>query len=197
MTLLTLRAEPRGLTKSARSDARRRDCVPAVVYGKGVDPMPITVDGSTLRAYLREGARHRLIRLEGTDQPRTVLIKDVQVDNVHQAVIHVDFYQPAEGQTVRLRVPVVIHGDDRLIKRGLLLTHQLHEVEVACKAHEVPAALTVDVGARDAGDAIKVADLTAPAGVRIMGDPEAVLANINAPAVTMIPEIATDVITVG
>ena len=195
--MLTLRAESRGLTKSARSDARRRDYIPAVVYGKGIDPAPIMVEGAALRSALRDGGRHKLIRLEGLDQTCTVLVKDVQVDNLHHSVIHVDFHKPAEGQKVRLRVPVVVTGDEQLTRRALIMTHQLSEIEVECMPDQVPAALWVDVATREPGDDIKVGDLAVPAGVRVMGDPEAVVLNIDAPEMTMIPEVAAEVTTAG
>lgn len=198
--MLTLSCEPRGLTKSARSDARRRGFVPAVVYGKGLDPAPIMVPFGELREALKQGGRNHLIRLEGAgvDQPRTVLIKDVEIDGVHDSIIHVDFFQPAAGRKVRIRVPVQLVGEETLLKRGLILTHQLHEVEVECLPDQVPAALFLDVSGFESGQHGSLGDLRVQAGVRICSPLEMVVANVEAPMVTMIPgEGAANVATGG
>jgi large subunit ribosomal protein L25 len=187
--LLTLSCEPRGLTKSARSDARRRGYVPAVVYGKGMEPAPIMVPFGELREALKHSGRNKLIRLEGAGvgQPRTVLIKDMAVDEVHDSVIHVDFFQPAAGRKIRIRVPVRLQGEEDLSKRGLILTHQLHEVEVECLPDEVPAALVVNVRGYEPGAHVSLGDLQNMAGVRICSPLEMVVANIEVPLATMIP----------
>lgn len=199
--MLTLRVEPRGLTKSARSNARRSGKVPAVLYGKGVDPTPLMVSGAALRETLKQGGAHRLIRLEGAGmdtEEHTVLIRDVQYDGVHNAVVHVDFFQPPKGKPIRVRVPVIVQGEDRLIKRGIILNHQLNDVEVNCMPENVPAGIVADVGNCDPGDHIALADLRAPAGVKIIGVPDMVVLSIEAPMVTMIPgEGAADVTTAG
>ncbi|MDF2626788.1 MAG: ribosomal protein [Symbiobacteriaceae bacterium] len=196
--LVTLSCEPRGLTKSARNDARRRGYVPAVIYGKGVESTPIMVPGVALRDALKTGARNQLIRLEGLGQTHTVLIKELQLDHKFQDLVHVDFMEPAKGRKVRVRVPVRFYGEDSVTKRGLIMTHQLNEVEVECEPDHIPAALTVDLASRTEGDHISVADLSVPGGVRVMSNPDAVVLNIDVPLVTMVPgEVAADVTTAG
>lgn len=196
--MVTLSCEPRGLTKSARNDARRRGFVPAVIYGKGVESTPIMVSGVALRDALKTGARNQLIRLEGLGQPHTVLIKEVQIDQKFRDLVHVDFMEPAKGRKVRVRVPIHFYGEDSMTKRGLIMTHQLAEVEVECEPDKIPAALTVDLASRGEGDHIAIGDLQAPAGVRVTLDPDTVVLNIDVPLATMIPgEGPADVTTAG
>jgi len=195
---VTLSCEPRGRTKSARNDARRRGFVPAVIYGQGVEPTPISVPGVALRDALKTGARNQLIRLEGLDELHTVLIKEIQIDQKFRDYIHVDFMQPAKGRKVRVRVPIRFFGEDQITKRGLIMTHQIHEVEVECEPDHIPSAVTVNLAAYEEGDHISVADLTAPNGARIMLAPDVVVLNIDAPLATIIPgEGTADVTTAG
>lgn len=196
--MVTLSCEPRGLTKSARNNARRRGFVPAVIYGKTTESTPIMVPAVALRDALKAGARNQLIRLEGLDQPHTVLIKEVQLDQKYRDLVHVDFMEPAKGRKVRVRVPIHFYGEDLVTKRGLIMTHQLAEVEVECEPDHVPSALTVDLASRGEGDHISVGDLRAPEGVRVMMDPDTVVLNIDVPLTTMIPgEGQADVTTAG
>jgi large subunit ribosomal protein L25 len=198
--LLTLRVEPRGLTKSARSNARRSGCVPAVLYGKGLNPTPLMVSEAAMRETLKQGGKHRLIRLEGAglNEAHTVLIQDVQYDGVHNAMVHVDFFQPPKGKRIRVRVPVVVQGEDALTRRGIILNHQLNEVEVNCMPESVPAGIYVDVSAYDPGDHVSVSDLTVPEGAKLVSAPEMVVLSIEPPMATIIPgEGAANVTTAG
>lgn len=196
--MVTLTCEPRGCTKSARNNARRRGFVPAVIYGKDVEPTPIMVSGVALRDALKTGARNQLIRLEGLDQDHTVLIKDLQLDQIFRDFVHVDFQQPTKGRKIRVRVPIRFLGEDQVTKRGLIMTHQLNEVEVECEPDHIPAALTFDLAMRGEGDHIAVGDLTVPQGVRITMAPDVVVLNLDVPLATMIPgEGTVDVATAG
>jgi large subunit ribosomal protein L25 len=196
--LVTLQVEPRGLTKSARTGARRRGFIPAVIYGKDVAPTPLQVSAVALRDAMKTGARNQLITLEGLDQPHTVLIKDVQLDQVYQDIVHVDFFQPTKGRNVRIRVPVRIVGEERLTKQGLIMNFQVHEVEVECDAHSVPPYLTVDVSVLKDGEHVSAMDLRVPPGIRLVAGDEMVILNIEAPMAAFIPgEGVTDVPTAG
>lgn len=196
--MVTLTCEPRGLTKSARSDARRRGLVPAIVYGKGMEPTPISVPFGALREAIKHGGRNQMIRLEGAGVSSTVLIKEMMVDEVHSAIIHVDFFQPPAGRKIRIRVPVVTVGEDELTKRGLILTHQMDEVEVECMPDQVPSGITVNVAAVEPGSHVSCGELQAPAGVEIKNSPEFVVLSVDVPLASMIPgEGALDVTTAG
>ncbi|HWI62109.1 MAG TPA: 50S ribosomal protein L25 [Symbiobacteriaceae bacterium] len=190
--------EPRGCTKSARNNARRRGFVPAVIYGKDVEPTPIMVPGVALRDALKTGARNQLIRLEGLGEDHTVLIKDLQLDQILRDIVHVDFQQPTKGRKIRVRVPLRFTGEDQVTKRGLIMTHQLSEVEVECEPDHIPAALTCDLSVRAEGEHISIGDLNVPTGVRVCAGPEVVVLNLDAPLATMIPDAgAVDVTTAG
>lgn len=197
--LLTLRAESRGLTKSARNQARRQGYIPAVVYGKNVPATPIMVPGSALRELLKAGGRHRLIRLVGPalDESHTVLIKDLQVIGPTANVTHVDFLEPAPGRPLHVRVPVVVRGEDALTRRGIILEHHLREVDCQCLPEEVPEAIYVDVTHGHPGQHVSLGQLEAPPGVKITGTRDAVVLSIESPMATMIPGEGTAAVTAG
>lgn len=197
--MLTLTAEPRGQTKSARNGARREGKVPAVLYGKDVAPTSITVDGQALRNAIKAGGLHRLIQLTGAGVPEQckVLIKDVQFDKAHVDVAHVDFFRPTPGRRIHVRVPVVVRGLEELTRRGIILEHQMHEADCECLAEDVPEALYIDVASLQPGQHIALGDLSAPANVKISGHPGAVVLAIEAPMTTMIPGEGDVQVTAG
>jgi len=72
-------------------------------------------------------------------------------------------------------VPIHVVGIEAVEQRGGVVQHQLHELEVSCLPRDVPDTITVDVSGLQIGDALKVADLVPPAGVRILEDPDEVV----------------------
>lgn len=197
--MLTLKAEPRGQTKSARNGARREGKVPAVLYGKDVVPTSIMVDGRALRHAMKAGGLHRLIQLSGAGvaEPCPVLIKDVQFDKAHVEVTHVDFFRPTAGRRIHVRVPVVVRGLEHLTRRGVIMEHQMHEVDCECLAEDVPEALYIDVASLQPGQHVSLGNLSAPPNVKISGHPAAVVLAIEAPMATMIPGEGVAQVTAG
>lgn len=198
--MITLNAAARGLTKSARTGARRAGDVPGVLYGKDVSPTPITIDGSALKAALKAGARHRMISLvmPGDTQPQQVIIKDLQYDERMQELVHVDFMRPALGRRLHVRVPLVVRGGDALIRRGIILEHQLQEIDCECMPDNVPEAIYIDATNCNPGEHVSLGELKAPPGVKVSGHPDTVVVSIVAPMATMIPgEGDINVTTVG
>src|SRR3712207_233077 len=110
---ITLTAEPRtmGGTRPSRR-LRREGRIPAVVYGRGADPAPVTVAYRELRAALTTDAGLNAIlnlRLDGD----TVLaiVKDIQRHPVRNEVAHVDFIRISRDEAVTVEVPVVLDGE--------------------------------------------------------------------------------------
>lgn len=182
--MLTLRAETRGLTKAARNEVRRQGYVPAVVYGKAVDPVPIMVPAEDLQQILRSGGRNKLIRLEGPglERPFTVLIKEMQHSLIRRDVLHVDFFEPLAGRPINVRVPLVVEGDEELTRRGLVLERHLAEVECQCLPDSVPDSIRLDVAHLGPGDQIFLREVPLPPGVRLVGLGESVVVSVDAPA---------------
>jgi len=69
--------------------------VPGIVYGPGMDPLPVRVDGRELQRLQVAGHLHGLVELQLDGEPRTlpVLIREVQRHPVRGNILHLDFYR--------------------------------------------------------------------------------------------------------
>jgi large subunit ribosomal protein L25 len=144
---------------------RREGRIPAVIYG-GDRPegTPLSVDARELLNLLHRG--ERVLKLTIGERTAQVLIKAVQYDHLGDFVLHVDFNELRAGRTVRVRVPVALKGTPKGQAEGGILSHVLHEVEVECQPTAIPERLTLEVDALAIGEALKVADLKLPEGVK-------------------------------
>lgn len=189
MERVALKAQVRdGVGKGAARGLRRRGLVPGVVYGRGRDPRPVTVDGRALASALHTHAgRNVLIDLEvagdGTAESATVMVKEVQRDVFRHDVIHADFHAISLTETIETHVRVVLKGTARGTVEGGVMEHQLREVLVECLPTLIPEQFELDITELGIGRSLHASDLVVPAGVRLLTAPEDVIVTAVAPRV--------------
>jgi large subunit ribosomal protein L25 len=104
---------------------RNADLVPGVVYGKGMDPMPISVKIGDLKdAMSGEGGQNNLITLVGggTLDQSMAIIADLQRDPIKKFYKHVDLHRINMNEKLRVTVPILLKGTAAGVKEGGLWT---------------------------------------------------------------------------
>ena len=182
-----LHAEVRtGTGKGAARQARRDGYVPGIVYGGGVDPLPLNLKYNYLIKHLKAGrflSRLFNLKVEGQDDVR-VICRAVQRDVVKDLPKHVDLMRLRRTTRIKLFIQVefINHEAAPGLKRGGTLTVVRPEVELEVTAGDIPDHLTVDLTGRDIGDVVHISDITLPEGARSTIDRDIVIANISAPS---------------
>ncbi len=86
----TLEAKKRDVATSL--DAVRADGgVPAIVYGKGMENVPVTVMENQVRSVWRDVRDTEALTLDVEGTAHTVIMKDMQVHVVSGKILHIDF----------------------------------------------------------------------------------------------------------
>lgn len=165
---ITLTAElgrPIGSRSSGRLRATGK--IPAVVYGHGEDPVPVTVDARALRAALStEAGFNALITLEMGERTQLAMAKEVQRHPVRNTVSHVDFLAISRDEVITTDVPVNLIGEALdLLRADGVVDHQLFSLTINAKPGSIPNSIDVDITGLKVGDSIRVDDLDLPAGV--------------------------------
>lgn len=184
----SLKAELRSMeaTKSELKAMRAGGRVPAVVYGKSIGSVPISVDEKQMSALLR-GHHNGVLTLEVPGQgSQPVMVGGVDRHKLSRDVLHVDFHQINMSEPVLAKVPIDLQGDSPGVREGGVLTALLHEIEVRCLPDKLPADLKVDISALGTGDSLLAGDLSLPEDVELKTDPHAVIVTI------LIPQKAGD-----
>jgi len=186
-TLTVKKRSVQGKRRVAR--LRQEGQVPGVVYGKGMEPVPVAINHRELVRLLQAKAgEHALvtIRVEEDGKPweKPALLQDIQHDPVDNRVVHVDFHTILLTEKLKVRVPLVLKGEPVGVKQeGGVMEHFLREIEVECLPTDIPASVEHDVSAMTVGQTIHVSDLAAPAGSKITTDPGAPIASVQMPKV--------------
>ena len=158
--------EARG--KGGARALRRGGRMPAIVYGGGGEPLCVSLDHSALERELgRRGFFARLYDLKLGDDTIRVLPRDVQLDPVSDAPLHIDFIRYVAGTTLAVSVEVRFEGQEESegLKRGGVLNIVRHEVELLCPLESIPEHIVANVAGREIGDSIHISDIDLPEGV--------------------------------
>ena len=182
-----LHAEVRtGTGKGAARQARRNGHVPGIVYGGGVDPLPINLKYNYLLKHLKAGRFLSTLfnlKVEGQEDVR-VICRGVQRDVVKDLPTHVDLMRLRRTTRIKLFINVEFINHDKApgLKRGGTLTVVRPEVELEVTAGDIPESITVDLEGRNIGDVIHIQDVTLPEGAKPTVERNFVIANVAAPS---------------
>jgi large subunit ribosomal protein L25 len=198
MKTIELSVEKRSTT--GKNEARRDRVagrIPAVVYGAGKANVPISVNRKSLADVFREGAGENaifLLKLAGSDQSRHAMIKEMQRDPVSRKPLHIDFVRVLMDVKITLKVPIEVVGIARGVRADAgILDLVTREIEIECLPTNIPAHIAVDVTELGIGDAIRVSELPALEGVRIVDNPEKVVVHVAHPTREEEPVAAAEV----
>ena len=160
---------------------RSQGLIPGVVYGKGMESVPVTVNPKELAAAIAgEGGQNRLITLQGGGAlaGNVIIVADLLKDPLKGHVRHVDLHKIDLAEKVRVEVAVNLVGTSAGVKEGGLLDFAMHTVEVECLPNQIPAHLDVDISDLTIGHSIHVSDLKLPSGVKVLDDSRASIVSV-------------------
>jgi large subunit ribosomal protein L25 len=190
---VTLAAEPReGRGKGEARRLRRAGRVPAIAYGTGVEPNPISVDALDLYHALRtEAGLNAVIRLDVKGDSHLALARELQRHPVRREILHVDFVAIDRSRKVTVDVPLTLTGHAPGAEEGGVVDQVQFQVAIEVLPLEVPDELSLDVSDMQIGDVKRIGDIALPEGVELLADPEATVASVYVPQVE-VPETAPE-----
>ncbi len=161
--------------KGISRQLRMADMVPGVVYGKGMDPIAVSINHRELRAATAgEGGQNNLITLVGggsLDQCMAIIV-DLQRDALKGTYRHVDLHRVNMTEKLRVTVPVILKGTSIGVKEGGLLDLAHHELHVECLPGNIPDHIEIDITNLAVAHSIHVNEISLPEGVKLLDNPK-------------------------
>jgi large subunit ribosomal protein L25 len=185
MSEVSLRAQA-GRTVGSRESRRIRRAgnVPAVVYGKGTDPKPLSVDAHDLRVALHtEAGANALINLEvdGAD-PLLTMARVIDRHPFRNEYRHIDFVTVSRDETVVAEVTIDFVGTPAGVVEGGVFSPRRTTVQVEVLITNIPSSIQLDVSEIEIGGSLRIADMPELEGITYVEDPEAVVMSVTVPA---------------
>lgn len=172
--------------KGAARAIRREGHVPAVIYGDGKPPVTISMAYNKVLKEVNSGNFLSTVYMIDVDGEQTrVIPRDVQFDPVRDFPMHVDFLRVGKGTTISVEIAVrfINEADCPGLTRGGVLNVVRHEIELNCRASNIPEALEVDLSGLNIGDSAHASDLKLPEGTAlVIDDRDFTIATIAAPS---------------
>jgi large subunit ribosomal protein L25 len=184
MEKVVIQAEKRTVVGKQVRALRREGKLPAVIYGHRMDPVSIVLDAHSASRILAKASSSTLVTIELGGVQYPTLVREKQLDFIRNSLIHVDFLAVSMTEKLTASVGVHIEGESTAVKEyGAILVNNLTELEVECLASDLPERFVVDVsGLVEIGDGVYVRDLTVPANVEILTDPDEMIVVVTAQA---------------
>jgi large subunit ribosomal protein L25 len=181
----TILIKARMREKSEKLIASAKKSIKAILYGKNVENKMLWIDYQEFRkAYEAVGESTVVdLAIEGNGANHKVLIHDVQLDPVTDEFRHIDFFEVKMDEEITTEVEIEFVGESSAVKElGGVLVKNLDSVEVTSLPGDLPNIITVDVAAiKTFEDYIYVKDLKVSDKVKILADPETVVALVSPP----------------
>ncbi len=180
----SLSAKERTVLGRKVKDLRAAGFIPAVVYGGKDKPLSITLDANNFEKIYEQTGSSSLIELN-VDENNTdnVLAQDIQYNPVTGKIDHVDFIRVRMDEKLTTEIPLEIVGESEAVEQldGTLVTPR-DSIEVECLPKDLVHEIKIDISVLKAfDDQIKVADIIAPEGIKILTDAEEVIAMVEPP----------------
>ena len=162
---------------------RREGLLPAVIYGSGLEPQPITLDTKSVVQTLKIIGANTLVTIKIGKKEHLSLVRDIQREVIMRDLLHIDFQAVSLEESISTSVPIVIIGEAPAVKAfDAVLSSALDELQIEAKAKDLPDSITADVSSlEEIGDNILVKDLVIPGDVIVLDDPDELVVVASAP----------------
>lgn len=162
MAELALNAEVR--TKTGKNVSRRlreNGMIPAVIYGKNIEPIHCTFALRAIEQALSKARRNAIIKIEfgGKVKEAEVIVRDTQRNVISHHLSHIDFQAIDMVTPIQVEVDISFKGDPVGKKSGAIFTTQLKTVRLECLPAKIPQFIEVDISNLDVGDSLHISDI--------------------------------------
>ena len=168
----TIKATGRNVEgKGASRRLRRAAQLPAIVYGGSAAPQAIQIEHEQIwLASHHEWFYSSILNLDVDGKVEQVLLRDMQRHPYKQLIMHLDFQRVDASQALRTKVQLRFLGQEKSPAGktgGVIIMHELTEVEVSCLPKDLPEAIEVDLSELAIGQVVHLSELKLPAGVEL------------------------------
>lgn len=184
MATIALKANERKVFGKKVKNLRAHGEIPAILYGKKAENKNLSLNGNEFEKVLNSAGTSTLVDLEiGKDEKTKILIHEPQRDPVTDKILHVDLYKVDMKQEIHTEIPLKFEGVSAAVEEleGNLITGK-DALEIECLPENLVSEIKVDIALlKTFEDLIKVNDLNIPQGIKVLDDPEEIIAQVTPP----------------
>jgi large subunit ribosomal protein L25 len=177
MEKIVLKATKRNVTGKQVKALRRAGQLPAVIYGRHVEPLAISLEAHSAGLVFSKLTSSTLVTVDVEGKEFVTLVREKQRNYIKGNLTHVDLLALDLTEKIRTKVQLVFTGVASAVKDfSAVLVHRMDALEVECLPTDLPERISVDISSiKEIGNNIRVHDITLPQNVTVMEDPEEIV----------------------
>ena len=176
------KSKGKGMAKKLRREGR----IPAVLYGKDTEPLPITVSLKEWQRLGKQIRRNIIMKMELHNEDnienRPVMVKDIQRGFLGDKILHIDFLQVSMERMIEVEIPIHLVGEAKGVADSGIVEQHLRTIMVACLPTQMPEKIEVDITDLGIGDSLHVNQISIP-GVKLLEGADVAIVTITPPSV--------------
>jgi large subunit ribosomal protein L25 len=183
MEEVVLKAKHRDLIGKQVKALRRQGEVPAVLYGRIIQPLPVVLNAREANRIIPGVTSSQLVQIDLDGERHIALVREKQFNAILGSLLHIDFNVVSMTEKLRTTVSLFLEGESLAVKNfdGILVA-ALEELEVECLPKFLPERIVVDISSLvEIGDTIHVRDIHLPDEIEVLTDLDEVVAVVTAP----------------
>lgn len=186
MNMTTIQTTKREVgPRSALTQLRKQNQLPAVIYGYKVDSTPIYVDLKEVTKLVQQNGRNGVFKLDVNGKTVSAVLSEIQRDALMGSVKHVDFLAINLSEELEVDIPVTIIGEAKGVNEGGILNQPNRDIKIKVKPSDIPDTIEVEVSELAIGDSLSIADIREHIKFEIINDDDYTLANVTPPAASV------------
>ncbi len=183
MDKVVLKAVKRDVTGKQVKAMRRDGQLPAVIYGRHLEPIAISLEAHAASLAMGKLSSSSLITIDLDGKEYPALVRERQRNFIKGNLTHIDFMAVDLTEKLRATVRLEFVGVSGAVKdyNGVLVKN-IEKLEVECLPTDLPERIAVDIAAlAQIGNSIRVRDLAISDAIRILNDEDETIAVATAP----------------
>jgi len=177
MEKVVLKASKRSVTGKQVKALRRAGVLPAVIYGRHVEPIAISLDAHDAGLLFSKISSSALVTIDVEGTEYAALVRERQRNYIKGDLTHVDLLAVDLNEKIRAKVHIVFTGVAPAVKEfSAVLVHRMNALEVESLPADLPERITVDLSSiKQVGSHICVRDISLPPNVTALDDQDEII----------------------
>lgn len=199
MDKIIVEATKREVTGKKVKALRRQGKLPAVLYGFGIDSIPVELEHKATGRILAKAESSSLITVSVDGKEYPTLVREKQWDYIRRSLLHVDFQVVSMTEKIAAQVRIELFGESGAVADfGAVMITGLVELEVEALPTDLPDSIKVDISSMEnIGNGIFVHDVVVSDKLTLLDDPDAMIAVASAPTLEIEEEVVDEELLEG
>ena len=170
--------------KGAARGMRRAGHIPAILYGRKNEVIPIRIEERGFKDFLQNYGENAFINLEIADHgTENVMVKEIQRDPVSNQLLHTDLLRISMNEPITSAASIILVGSAPGIQEGGILEFPHRQLTLRCLPTLLPEEIEVNINELQIDDRISVEDISLPEEIEVLDDPNTRIVAIVPPRV--------------